>query len=262
MFFYPSKQLFHNPGKFKLEPETISFRSQDGTRLFGWFFKSRTKESKAVVLQFHGNGENMSSHYLSLVWLISEGYDVFTFDYREYGLSEGEADLEGAVSDSVAAIEWVSKHPSTKDKNIVLFGQSIGGALALNALESFKGKEKIAALVIDSSFLSFREIARHFLSSRVITWPFQPLVILLIPGKFHGLDALRNRGPIPLLVIHGTKDKIVPLRFGQHIYQAATEPKELWLIENGEHIDSMTRHKGFYREKLVKYLDRLFGVEK
>src|SRR5262245_39943051 len=88
VFYQPSPKQYVNPAQFKLKYENLSFQSADGTKLNGWFFPAKTKKPKGTIVQFHGNAQNISTHFFSLIWLIEEGYNFFTFDYRGYGKSE------------------------------------------------------------------------------------------------------------------------------------------------------------------------------
>ncbi len=81
LFYQPSDRQFYRPEAFKLTYQDIYFQSSDGTKLHGWFFKGKGKP-KGTIVQFHGNAENISSHFLNLAWLVLEGYNLFTFDYR------------------------------------------------------------------------------------------------------------------------------------------------------------------------------------
>src|SRR4051794_28452662 len=97
MLFQPIREELNHPEDFGYRPDRVSFASEDGTRLSGWYFKA--KDPKGVIVFFHGNGENISTHFAALVWVLDHGYEFFIFDYRGYGASEGELDRAGAVSD-------------------------------------------------------------------------------------------------------------------------------------------------------------------
>lgn len=265
IFYYPSKHEFTDPAKLGFYKEDIYFKSSDGILLHGWLFPVPPDiQKKGTVVQFHGNAENISTHFLSLVWLVQEGYELFIFDYRGYGKSEGEPSPAGVHKDALAALEYthkliLRKEPAIKNNTspkFITFGQSIGGAVLLRALKDYNHKEDIEVVVVDSTFYSYKDLVREKLASSFITWPLQPLAYLLIsdnyaPGKNIG------KIPAPLLVIHGNRDAIIPLMHGKKVFELAGEPKEFWLIEGGRHTDSMTRHDGKYRKKLLQFFENL-----
>ncbi len=256
LFFYPSREQFIDTTQFGLFPKTVSFNSKDGTRLSGWFFEARSQPVKGIVIQFHGNAENMTSHFQSLVWLISHGYHFFTFDYRGYGSSEGEPTISGVNQDAIAAYNYILRLPEGGDTPIILYGQSLGGIIMLKAMESFPERSRIEHVIVEGSFLSFQEIARAKMSDIWLTWPFQHLAYLLFSDEYAAALSVKSVSPTPLLVIHGRQDPIIPFRFGEEIFQSAQKPKTLWTIENGQHIDAMVRHGGKYRKMLIEYLQK------
>ncbi len=257
MFYYPQKEQLYDPESFGLQPEFVKFPSENGKIITGWLFPSKNGAPKGTIIQFHGNAENMTSHFLSLAWITEAGYQLFVFDYQGYGQSEGDASMENANRDSIAAYNYMLKHPSTHDIPLILYGQSIGGITLLKALEDFPARSRIACVVIESSFLSYQSIAREKLSESWLTWILQPLTYILISDKYAATDSVTPISPIPLLIIHGTEDHVVPFHFGKEIYSLAKEPKEFWKVQNGRHLDAMMRHDKRYRKKLVEYLSHL-----
>ena len=160
--------------------EEVRFNSADGTELTGLWFPAKSIAPKGVIIHFHGNGENMTSHFLFVYWLALEGYDVFTFDYRGYGASAGDKSLSGAVEDGAAALRCARSRAGGAKERLIVVGQSLGGALALAALER-EGGEGVRGLILDSTFASYREVAQDKLRQWWLTWPLQwPLSRLLI----------------------------------------------------------------------------------
>lgn len=256
LFFFPSREQFIDPAKYGLTHQEVSFSSHDGTHLSGWMFPSKTAEVKGTVIQFHGNAENMTSHFQSLVWLVYHGYNLFTFDYRGYGTSEGEPTIPGVNLDAQAAYAHIIQSPEAGNTPIILYGQSLGGLILLKALEKFPDRSKISMIIVEGSFLSYQEIAREKMNNIWLTWPFQHLAYLFFSDEYAAMESIKKISPIPLLVIHGNQDNVIPYEFGQEIYNSAKHPKSFWSIKEGNHIDTMLRHGGIYRNKLVKYLDK------
>jgi len=151
IFFNPSKQLMDSVEVQKHAPADVYFMSSDGLTLHGWYF--RAKEEKGTILICHGDVENISTHVKLDLWLIDAGYNLFIFDYRGYGRSEGAPDVKGIHLDAEAALETLLfKLPRAKRDNIVVFGKSLGGAVAVYTVANSLHKNRIRALVLDSPF--------------------------------------------------------------------------------------------------------------
>lgn len=250
LLYYPSGASFTNPLKLQHKPESVFFRSEDGTRLHGWYFRSPTRPAKATLLFFHGNAQNLSAHFYSLYWALDKGFDFFIFDYRGYGISEGEPTPEGTVRDGRAALAWINEHKDPASK-LIIFGQSLGGIIALKvACESPTAFDKI---VVDSTFHSYRSIGRKVLTRSWITWPFQWLGWLLMSDSESPKDCIEKISPKPILIVHGTNDRVVEYEFGEKVFQLAEEPKEFWRVEEGGHTDFLFRNGFEYQERFVQW---------
>ncbi|MBT6504874.1 MAG: alpha/beta hydrolase [Deltaproteobacteria bacterium] len=204
-------------------------------------FPSRASTKKnLIILQFHGNGENMTSHYTSLAWTTKKGFELITFDYRGYGKSEGELGHKGVLEDAIAAYNFAKKRALETDQKIILYGQSLGATILLKAIEEFKDTQVIHSVFIEGGFLNHKEMANEFLSRFWITWPFQWLPYLVVNGSYSP-DHFFEYFPagVPLIVIHGEKDEIIPIRFGKEIYSLAKPPKRWILAKDKHHIDTM-----------------------
>jgi fermentation-respiration switch protein FrsA (DUF1100 family) len=252
LFYYPSQKIYYTPDVFRAAYENIFFKSKDGTELNGWFIPA-VGPVKGTVIHFHGNAENMTNHYLFVRWLPNEGFNLFVFDYRGYGASSGKPERQGMVEDSMAAIDYVRRRPDVDPRRLLVFGQSLGGALALAAVAQ-DSKDGIRAVVVESAFASYRGIAREKLGDFWLTWPIQwPLAWLLISDDESPLTIMKKIAPIPLLVIHGDKDETVSYSQGRQIYQKASPPKEFWTVAGGHHTEAFTRYAKEYQPKLVEF---------
>jgi hypothetical protein len=264
MFFYPTRETdprlepaIHAAG---LSYEAVRFKSADGTALSGLFFPS-TATSNGTVIQFHGNGDNMTSHAFLAAWLAKERYNVFVFDYRGYGASAGKPSIPGAVADGVAAINYVASRPDVDPNRLIVFGQSLGGALAVAAVARAQ-PAGVKAVVVESTFASYRAIARDKLRRLWLTWPLQAPLSLLFPDAMSPIRFVKEISPRPLLVIHGDADSIVPIQNGQALFGAASEPKKFWVVHGGGHIETFFRRGPYadeYRPRLVRFLDEVLA---
>ena len=250
VFLQPDRRLHVRPEAVGAKWEEARFKSADGTDLTGLWFPA-SAPAKGVVVQFHGNAENMTSHFLSVWWLALEGWHVLAFDYRGFGASGGEKDLDGSVADGAAALAYArSKAPGMP---LVVVGQSLGGALALAALER-DGGEGLAALVLESTFSSYVGIARDKLKLSWLTRPVRgPLAYAFVSDRHRPSRLAARRKPVPLAVLHALEDPVVPYEQGRLLYKAAAGPKEWWEIPRG-HAEAFTTFGPEYRPRLLKFL--------
>lgn len=253
LFLQPDRALHLSPDKVGAKWEELKFKSGDGTDLTGMWFPATKAPAKGVVVQFHGNGENMTSHFLFVYWLALEGWDVLVFDYRGYGASGGEKSLGGAVSDGVAALGQARARAAGRP--VMVVGQSLGGALALAALDR-DGGDGVRAVVLDSTFSSYRRVAQEKLSHLWLTWPFQwPLSRLLISDRYAPDRVVGRRKAVPLLLLHADGDPVVPAAEGKRLYGLASGPKEYWPVEGEGHTEALGARGAQYRPRLAKFLD-------
>lgn len=261
VFFHPDSHLIDTPKRYGIEYQVENFNAADGTSLNAWFFPAQDKtvnkdggKAKATVLFLHGNAENISSHFRGVAWLPSEGFNVLALDYRGYGASEGMPSLAGMQLDIDAAMHSLLAHKGVDPNRIVIFGQSLGGALAIYYAAHSAYRANIRAVVIDSSFYDYRQITKEKLASLALTWPFQWLPWLTIDDDYSPADSIASVSPLPLLLIHGDKDVVVPLHHSQELFERAGEPKELWIVPGTGHTQSLANEA--IRKRLVEFLRR------
>lgn len=219
------------------------------------WFPAQNGPSRGTIVHFHGNGGNMTGHYLYVYWLALERYDVLTFDYRGYGASGGEKSLSGAVADGAAAIGVARKRTPSHDRLIVI-GQSLGGALALASLDR-DGGEGVRGVILDSTFSSYRSVARDKLGHWWLTWPLQyPLTWALVSDRWAPAKLVARRKPVPLLVMHAPKDPVVPYAEGRRLFDLAPGPKEFWRVDGEGHTEALFNEGAKYRRPVLDWLDR------
>jgi alpha-beta hydrolase superfamily lysophospholipase len=233
-FFQPDKVVYRTPDYYGLKYDDINFTSKDGTPLNAWHIYPKEKPSKGLVFVAHGNAQNISAHFVSWVWLVNEGYEIFMFDYRAYGKSEGESSIKGSVEDTVAALDYVDEHYKGK---YFACGQSLGGTMLLNALNE-RDNSRIKAVVIDSTFVGFSDIANNKMSQILIAWPFQWVPYLSITGKYDAKDKLDIN--LPILYLHGSKDVIISPNASWQLYDVSSQPREFWLVKHTGHTKALT----------------------
>lgn len=227
LFYHPDDFVYRTPDQDGYAYETVDFASADGTRLSGWFIPAKG-EALGTVLHFHGNAQNMSAHYSFVSWLPAQGFNLFLFDYRGYGASEGDPSREGVFQDAVAALRHVKARDDIDQDRLIVFGQSLGGALALAAVAAEK-PAGLRGLATDSAFSSYKRVAADHAGV------LKPLAYVLVGNRYGPQKRVAEIAPIPLLFIHGTADRVVPYSHARQLHETASEPKELWTIEGGGH---------------------------
>jgi len=258
MIFYPDKGYYLDPEKVQkhldIKIEDVYFQSRDGTKLHGWFLPNQVGKTKATILFLHGNAENISTHIKLTWWLPRSGYNVFMPDYRGYGKSLGSPDLEGIHEDIQAAIEVLLNRKDVNKNRLIMYGQSLGGALATTSLADSIYRDYFKALIVEGSFTGYRAAAREALGSFWLTWLFQWPLSFTVTDDFKPVEALPRVSPIPVLLVHGAADNVIAPHHSKALFAAAREPKQHWLIEGSGHavFDNATK-----RQRLLDYLKQV-----
>jgi fermentation-respiration switch protein FrsA (DUF1100 family) len=258
-FFYPKKELIENPVLKRVAYEEVYFPTPDGLRLHGWLLHP-PGDPRGTLLFLHGNAENISTHVNSVVWLVQEGYQVFLFDYRGYGKSEGQPSLSGVQRDGLAALDALLTLPGVIKDRIAVLGQSLGGAVSVYAVVHSPHRQHVKALVLDGSFAGYRKIAREKLASLILTWPLQYPLGLLIDDRYSPSRWIDRISPIPVVIIHGTADRVVPFPHGESLYRQAKEPKGFWIVRNRGHGESFEEEE--VRKQLLRFLESVLENRK
>lgn len=224
--YFPDKypRGFWNPARIGIPAEDCYFRSADGTELHAWFIPARGAPL-ATLLHCHGNAGNLTHRAAIAAAMRDAGLSILLFDYRGYGRSAGRPSEEGLYADGEAAYDHLARQGDVDPARIVLFGESLGGAVAC---ELALRRSSPAALVLESTFTRARDMARR-------VFPLLPV------GPFlrHRLDTLAKlpRIRIPILVVHGDADEIVPFAMGERLFAAANEPKRFHRVRGAGHND-------------------------
>jgi hypothetical protein len=258
VFFQPMRGHVATPERIGLAYQDVYFEATDGVRLHGWFIPAQGAATGTVFF-LHGNAENISTHIGSVYWLPKQGFNVFLPDYRGYGLSQGTPTMAGVMNDIGAAFDTLLARPDVDPQRIVVFGQSLGGSLAISYVARSPHRAHIRALAVESAFSDFRGIAQEKLASFWLTWPFQWLPLLMIDNGYSPLLTVDQVAPIPLLVILGERDLIVPPHHGRDLYARAREPKELWIVPDAGHIEALRTSEN--RERFVAWMRKQLGVQ-
>lgn len=202
--------------------QDVWFQSTDGTKLFGWYVEASTASS--VLIWCHGNAGNIINRLENLRELYRIGLSVFLFDYRGYGRSEGRPNEEGLYRDAMAAYDYVTRQRRITADRIVIFGRSLGGAVA----GELAAQRPASSLILESCFPSIEAVAKYYYHGMPVHW--------LLGASFRLVDRLPVLS-LPKLFVHGDRDGIIPLSLGEQTFQASRPPKEFYLVKGADHND-------------------------
>lgn len=240
--FHPTREWTTTPEAAGLAYENVTFYSQDGTPLSGWWIPAPASGAQ-TVLYCHGNATNISDHMREIKLFYGLGWNVFVFDYRGYGKSGGMISEKGLLADAIAAYSYLITERDMNQADLVVAGRSLGAAMAAFAASHFQPR----ALIIESGFISLAEVGQSL-------YPLFPVRYLLKyrfeMGRY--LDTVR----CPVLMVHSPDDTLVPLQQGRKLFEKARSPKEFFEIR-GPHNEGYYQSEDIYREKLRSFFSGL-----
>lgn len=252
--FYPDAIMRATPDAYGLAYTESPFEAEDGTHLQAWFIPAATvanpRDALGTVIQFHGNAQNMTAHWRLVDWLPRQGFNVFVFDYRGYGASEGSPSVNGLLLDCTAALQHVRSLPQVDPSKLLILGQSLGGTNAIVAV-AHDGGAGVRAIAIESTFSSYSRIANDkipgsgvLISDRLAAEAFVPLL-----------------ERIPLLWLHGTDDQVIPMAHSERLHAAATGPSQLVIVPGAGHLEVFEGpHGDANRRLLVRFYREALGL--
>ena len=240
--YFPERDVQADPSQFGLTYEDISFVASDGVELHGWFVPGR---SSLTLLWFHGNAGNISHRLNNLRLLHNElEVNVFIFDYRGYGRSQGEPSEQGTYLDAEAALDYLGSRKDVSLEHLVYFGRSLGAAVAVEMGIRYPPY----ALILESAYTSVPNMARR-------VYPFFPIWPFL-QTQYNSLAKI-SKVNAPVLILHGNEDDIVPIEEGEQLFDAAKDPKQFYIIHGAEHNNTYQVGGQAYLDNLRLFLDRL-----
>ena len=253
LIFGPLKQHIYSPDIVDLDYDNIYAVTGDGLKLHGWKLHAADKRTGSLVF-FHGNGENISTHFANVYWLAEHGYDVYLFDYRGYGKSEGSPQLDAIVADFDVMLAAVLQQ-LPREENLVVMGHSFGASLSIYGVAHSQYRDRISALISVAAFADYRMITREMLSRSWITWALQWPLSLTIDNSYRPLDSIALISPIPLFMMHASQDEIIDLHHAQQLFAMAQTPSELVVIQ-GDH--NMALNLETNRELILRFFAGAF----
>ncbi len=238
MVFYPTRPLDATPADWGLPFEDLSLTSADGEALHGWFVPS--PGAAKTLLFLHGNAGNVSHRGASVEIFHRLGLNVLIIDYRGYGRSSGTPSEDGVYLDARAAWDYLVTERKIAPQDILIFGRSLGGAIAVD----LAARVPAGGLILESTFSSAGDVARHL----------YPLLSRLVRLRMP-FDSERKIGGVsaPLLMLHSPRDEIIPYALGRRLFDAAPEPKRFADLIGG-HNDGFLLSQPAYEQTLAEFL--------
>lgn len=223
MLFHPIKECPNTPQKINLAYEDEYIITSDNKKIHGWFIPH--SEAIATVLFLHGNAGNVGNRIDEISLFHHIKMNIFIIDYRGYGKSQGKPDEKGLYHDAEAAYDHLVNIKNIPAETIICFGRSLGGAVAIRLALN----RKLGALIVGSTFTSLHNLIKKLFSPILAT-----IFCFFSPFKMNSIDLIKYI-TCPLLIVHGTKDELIPYSMAKDLYEQASNPKLLYPVENGTH---------------------------
>ena len=241
--YYPFSAIDATPSDIGIPYEALELTAADGGKSTGWFIPA--EQAKATVLFLHGNGGNIGHRIDKIRMFHAMKLNTLIIDYRGYGSSSGSPSEKGLYADAQAAYDYLVMEKGVAIGKIIVYGESLGGAVAVN----LAAKVALAGIILDSTFTSLGDMSKRVVS-------FVPT--FLFKGRY---DSLKKIDGVlcPKLFLHSSTDDIVPYEFGQQLYEAAPEPKEFVTLQGG-HNDSFMVSEGLFVASIDRFVDELVRI--
>jgi hypothetical protein len=244
--YHPSARQRGTPRDFGLAYEDVWFHTSDKVTLHGWHISAHSPI--ATMLYCHGNGGNISYGLEHLALLNKLGLEVFTFDYRGFGKSNGTPTEEGTYRDARAAWNYLVGDAKVPGKRIVVYGRSLGGAVAAWLASQMTP----GALIVENAFISVPEAGQDI-------YPIFPSR-LMAQFQYNTLEYIKNTH-VPVLIIHAKDDRQIPFRHGKALFSAASMPKRFLEISGG-HVDAYKGSAPAYAKEIKRFVNDFLGTSK
>jgi fermentation-respiration switch protein FrsA (DUF1100 family) len=242
MLYFPTREIEQTPADIGLSFDEVTLKTEDGLTIAAWYIPA--PDARAVLLFCHGNGGNISHRLDSIRIFHDLGLSVLIFDYRGYGRSEGEPTEKGTYLDAEAAWNFLVKDKGIDPARMVIFGRSLGSAVAAELAV----RKKAGALIIESGFSSIPDLGRKY-------YPYMPVSLIT---RFHyaTIDKVSSLA-LPKLFIHSPDDEIIPYEQGRRLFEKASEPKEFLKLQ-GNHNEGFLMSGLFYSNGVEQFILKYF----
>jgi len=244
VMYHPSAEIEETPADWSMDFQDVWLTTVDGVKIHGWYVPSQINPRRGAMLFLHGNGGNISRRCPSLDLYSRMGLDVLILDYRGYGRSEGKPTEAGTYQDAQAGWAELTGPRNIPPEQIVIFGRSMGGAVAT----WLATQHTPAGLIVESSFTSAPDMARALL-------PLLPR--WLCRFRYNSIGRI-GQIACPVLIVHSSEDDLVPFEQGRALYEAAPQPKTFVEIHGG-HNEGFLESIDIYRPAIETFLHGVLG---
>lgn len=215
--YFPAREIKVYPSNANLEFEEVYLDTADKLKINAWYIPC--DNAKFTLLFCHGNAGNIMDRLDKIKLLHNIGLNIFIFDYRGFGKSQGSPGEQGIYLDAQAAYDYLTSKRNIASERIVLYGESLGSAVVIDLAK----QNKVGGVIIEGGFSSGRDMAQKL-------YPFLPRFIF--SDIFDSISKIKDVHA-PMLFMHGCEDEIVPLKLAYKLYQEADEPKEFLELKGG-----------------------------
>ncbi len=241
MIFFPTARLEQTPENWGLEYEDANFNTEDNIPLHGWYIPQ--EKSEHVLLFFHGNAGNISHRRESIEIFHRLGLNILIIDYRGYGQSKGKPSEQGLYHDATAAWHYLTEQKGFKPDQIIIFGRSLGGAIAAKLTTDVHAR----GLILESTMSSARDFAKQV---------FRVLARLVVIRYDFNTAKYLSHTHVPVLVLHSPEDEIIPFKLGEKVFESARQPKQ-FVRMRGDHNNGFYQSQPEYEQQLSDWINAL-----
>ena len=239
LMYHPDENNYFGD-KIEVEIEKVKIKTFDDINLLGWFHKKDLKKYKTIIY-FHGNAGKLENRIHKLNHFRDMDVNFLIIAWRGFSGNDGKPSEKGLYIDGNSAIEWL-KNLGLNERDIIIYGESLGTGVATEIAQS----NNYAGLILETPFTSMVEAAKNF-------YPYIP-VSFLLKDKYDNQNKIKNIN-IPVLVMHGEVDQIVPFRMGEKIYEIANQPKYSYFTKFDDHMMEYDEKLLLALKKFIKSLN-------
>ena len=227
LYFYQRNLLYHpnennySEDRISVEIENVKIKTSDNIELLGWYHEKNLKDFKTLIF-FHGNAGSLENRIHKLNHFRDMNINFLIIAWRGFSGNNGNPSEQGLYEDGKSAIDWLIKK-GVSEKNLILYGESLGTGVATHLAQN----KNFAGVILETPFTSMIDAAKKF-------YPYIP-VKLLLKDKFENYKKIKNIN-LPILIMHGEVDQLVPFSMGKKIYEIANEPKYSYFTKYDNHM--------------------------
>lgn len=240
--YVPGRTITATPESAGLDYRDVTLKTADNIELSAWYIPAPVTDGAATVLFCHGNAGDNGDRITTIQTFHNLGFNTLIFDYRGFGLSQGSPSEAGTRLDALAAWQYLTDKLQQAPENIIIFGRSLGGAVACQLATEVKPQ----AIILEATFSSAPAMAKY-------RFPYLP-VKMLCHFQYDNLAAIKNI-TCPVLVAHSRDDTVCPYNQARAIFETANQPKEFVEI-TGDHGGGGIDTHPHYRKILKKFLSQ------